>query len=53
MMRKKFNQASFLHVFHHGIMPFSWWFGVKFVGGKTVCIINLESKLSSLESKLE
>lgn len=33
VMRKKFNQASFLHVFHHGIMPFSWWFGVKFVGG--------------------
>lgn len=33
IMRKKFNQVSFLHVFHHGIMPFSWWFGVKFVAG--------------------
>ncbi|CAC5408130.1 ELOVL7 [Mytilus coruscus] len=33
IMRKKFNQVSFLHVFHHSIMPFSWWFGVKFVAG--------------------
>ncbi|XP_021373456.1 elongation of very long chain fatty acids protein 7-like [Mizuhopecten yessoensis] len=33
IMRKKFSHVSFLHVFHHGIMPFSWWFGVKFVPG--------------------
>ncbi|XP_052090460.1 elongation of very long chain fatty acids protein AAEL008004-like [Mytilus californianus] len=33
IMRKKFNQVSFLHVLHHSIMPFSWWFGVKFVAG--------------------
>lgn len=33
IMRKKFNQVTFLHVFHHGIMPVSWWFGVKFVPG--------------------
>ncbi|XP_046328876.2 elongation of very long chain fatty acids protein 7-like [Haliotis rufescens] len=33
ILRKKYNQASFLHVFHHGIMPISWWFGVKFVPG--------------------
>lgn len=33
IMRKKYNQVSFLHVFHHGIMPISWWFGVKFVPG--------------------
>jgi elongation of very long chain fatty acids protein 7 len=33
VLRKKFNQVSFLHVFHHGIMPVSWWFGVKFVPG--------------------
>ncbi|KAH9504138.1 Elongation of very long chain fatty acids protein 1, partial [Bulinus truncatus] len=31
ILRKKFNQVSFLHVFHHGIMPISWWFGVKLV----------------------
>ncbi|KAL8596025.1 hypothetical protein ACOMHN_021065 [Nucella lapillus] len=33
IMRKKFSQVSFLHVFHHGIMPISWWFGVKLVPG--------------------
>lgn len=33
ILRKKYNQVSFLHVFHHGIMPASWWFGVKFVPG--------------------
>jgi elongation of very long chain fatty acids protein 7 len=33
VLRKKNNQVSFLHVFHHGIMPVSWWFGVKFVPG--------------------
>ncbi|XP_012939687.1 elongation of very long chain fatty acids protein 7-like [Aplysia californica] len=33
IMRKKFNQVSFLHVFHHGILPVSWWFGVKLVPG--------------------
>ncbi|GFS01646.1 elongation of very long chain fatty acids protein [Elysia marginata] len=33
ILRKKNNQVSFLHVFHHGIMPFSWWFGVKLVPG--------------------
>ncbi|CAH1775064.1 unnamed protein product [Owenia fusiformis] len=33
ILRKKNNQMSFLHVFHHGIMPISWWFGVKFVAG--------------------
>ena len=31
--RKKFNQVSLLHVVHHGIMPMSVWFGVRFVGG--------------------
>lgn len=33
VLRKKTNQVTFLHVFHHGIMPFSWWFGVKYVAG--------------------
>ncbi|KAF7246036.1 hypothetical protein EG68_10321 [Paragonimus skrjabini miyazakii] len=31
--RRKFDQVSFLHVFHHAIMPVSWWFGVKYVPG--------------------
>jgi len=33
ILRKKYNQVTFLHVFHHGIMPVSWWFGVRFVPG--------------------
>ena len=33
IMRKKFNQVTFLHVFHHGIMPCTWWFGIRFVPG--------------------
>lgn len=33
VLRKKYNQVTFLHVFHHSVMPFSWWFGVKFVPG--------------------
>jgi len=33
ILRKKYTHVSFLHVFHHGIMPISWWFGVKFVPG--------------------
>ncbi|CAH8657307.1 unnamed protein product [Dicrocoelium dendriticum] len=31
--RRKFDQVSFLHVFHHSVMPLSWWFGVKYVPG--------------------
>lgn len=33
VLRKKYNQVTFLHVFHHGVMPASWWWGVKFVPG--------------------
>jgi elongation of very long chain fatty acids protein 7 len=32
-MKKNFRQVSILHVLHHGIMPISWWFGVRFVAG--------------------
>ncbi|ERL91569.1 hypothetical protein D910_08899 [Dendroctonus ponderosae] len=32
-MRKKFDHVSTLHVIHHGIMPMSVWFGVKFTPG--------------------
>uniref|UniRef100_A0A3B3DZ11 Elongation of very long chain fatty acids protein n=1 Tax=Oryzias melastigma TaxID=30732 RepID=A0A3B3DZ11_ORYME len=28
VLRKKNSQVTFLHVFHHSIMPFTWWFGV-------------------------
>jgi len=33
IMKKNFRQVSVLHVLHHGIMPISWWFGVRFVAG--------------------
>ncbi|KAK7934290.1 hypothetical protein WMY93_005186 [Mugilogobius chulae] len=33
VLRKKNSQLTFLHVFHHSIMPFTWWFGVRFSPG--------------------
>ncbi|XP_074597726.1 very long chain fatty acid elongase AAEL008004-like [Brevipalpus obovatus] len=33
VLRKKNEHVSALHVIHHGIMPFSVWWGVKFVPG--------------------
>jgi hypothetical protein len=33
VLRKKNEHISTLHVFHHGVMPMSVWFGVKFAPG--------------------
>lgn len=33
VLRKKFELVSFLHVFHHAVMPISWWFGAYYVPG--------------------
>uniref|UniRef100_A0A0C9RDQ9 Elongation of very long chain fatty acids protein n=1 Tax=Fopius arisanus TaxID=64838 RepID=A0A0C9RDQ9_9HYME len=33
LLRKKNDHISTLHVIHHGIMPMSTWFGVKFTPG--------------------
>ncbi|KAF5287807.1 hypothetical protein FQR65_LT12175 [Abscondita terminalis] len=33
VMRKKNDHISTLHVIHHGVMPMSVWFGVKFTPG--------------------
>lgn len=33
IMRKRYDQVSTLHVIHHGIMPASVWWGVKFTPG--------------------
>ncbi|RZB39095.1 elongation of very long chain fatty acids protein -like, partial [Asbolus verrucosus] len=30
IMRKKYDQVNILHVFHHGIMPFSGWIATKY-----------------------
>ena len=37
VIRKKNSQITNLHVIHHGIMPFSVWWGVKFVPGEYCC----------------
>ncbi|CAB1416997.1 unnamed protein product [Pleuronectes platessa] len=33
VLRKRTKQVTFLHVYHHSIMPFTWWFGVRFAAG--------------------
>jgi len=33
ILRKKHNHVSLLHVVHHGMMPMSVWFGVRFTPG--------------------
>ncbi|RUS88772.1 hypothetical protein EGW08_003489 [Elysia chlorotica] len=33
ILRKKNNQITFLHVFHHGTMMLNWWLCVRFVPG--------------------
>ncbi|KAL7987939.1 hypothetical protein Chor_006858 [Crotalus horridus] len=33
ILRKKFNQISFLHVYHHFTMFTLWWVGIKWVAG--------------------
>jgi len=33
VLRKKNEHISTLHVIHHGVMPMSVWFGVKFTPG--------------------
>ena len=45
ILRKKNNQVTFLHVYHHATMPFIWWIAIKwFAGGmgkKFVCIMDV------------
>uniref|UniRef100_A0A8C5Q9D7 Elongation of very long chain fatty acids protein n=1 Tax=Leptobrachium leishanense TaxID=445787 RepID=A0A8C5Q9D7_9ANUR len=41
IMRKKFNQISFLHVYHHATMIFNWWAGVKYVAGGQAFFIGM------------
>nr|XP_015210702.1 PREDICTED: elongation of very long chain fatty acids protein 1 isoform X1 [Lepisosteus oculatus]XP_015210703.1 PREDICTED: elongation of very long chain fatty acids protein 1 isoform X1 [Lepisosteus oculatus]XP_015210704.1 PREDICTED: elongation of very long chain fatty acids protein 1 isoform X1 [Lepisosteus oculatus]XP_015210705.1 PREDICTED: elongation of very long chain fatty acids protein 1 isoform X1 [Lepisosteus oculatus] len=28
VLRKKHSQITFLHIFHHSVMPWTWWWGV-------------------------
>ncbi|XP_078417083.1 ELOVL fatty acid elongase 8b isoform X3 [Cetorhinus maximus] len=41
ILRKKYNQITFLHVYHHGTMIFNWWAGVKYVPGGQSFFIGL------------
>lgn len=34
ILRKKDGQVTFLHVFHHSVLPWSWWWGVKIAPGE-------------------
>lgn len=33
ILRKKSNQVTFLHVYHHASMAYLWWIGIKWVAG--------------------
>jgi hypothetical protein len=33
ILRKKDNQLTFLHVYHHSTMFVLWWIGIKYVAG--------------------
>lgn len=41
ILRKKNNQLSFLHVYHHATMIFNWWAGIKYVAGGQSFFIGL------------
>ncbi|XP_051553057.1 ELOVL fatty acid elongase 8a [Myxocyprinus asiaticus] len=41
ILRKKNNQLTFLHVYHHCTMIFNWWAGVKYVAGGQSFLIGL------------
>ncbi|XP_039984360.1 elongation of very long chain fatty acids protein 1b [Xiphias gladius] len=33
VLRKKHSQITFLHIFHHSFMPWTWWWGVGYAPG--------------------
>uniref|UniRef100_S4RZ22 Elongation of very long chain fatty acids protein n=1 Tax=Petromyzon marinus TaxID=7757 RepID=S4RZ22_PETMA len=41
ILRKKFNQITFLHVYHHSSMIINWWLGVKYVPGGQAFLIGM------------
>ncbi|XP_069126862.1 very long chain fatty acid elongase 4-like [Argopecten irradians] len=41
ILRKKNNQVTFLHVYHHCTMPINWWLGVKYVAGGQVFVMTI------------
>ncbi|KAI1883140.1 hypothetical protein AGOR_G00242160 [Albula goreensis] len=41
ILRKKNNQLTFLHIYHHATMIFNWWAGVKYVAGGQSFLIGM------------
>lgn len=41
ILRKKDNQITFLHVYHHATMIFNWWAGIKYLAGGQSFFIGL------------
>lgn len=43
VLRKKQSQITFLHVFHHSFMPWTWWWGITLTPGEvwTLCLEQL------------
>uniref|UniRef100_A0A3P8R3K1 Elongation of very long chain fatty acids protein 1 n=1 Tax=Astatotilapia calliptera TaxID=8154 RepID=A0A3P8R3K1_ASTCA len=33
VLRKKHGQITFLHIFHHSFMPWTWWWGIAYAPG--------------------
>jgi len=33
LLRKKYSQITFLHIYHHSTMPILWWIGTKWLPG--------------------
>ncbi|XP_019733636.1 elongation of very long chain fatty acids protein 7a isoform X1 [Hippocampus comes] len=48
VLRKKNNQVTFLHVYHHSIMPFTWWFGVRFAAGTAISHLEVFFSISAV-----
>lgn len=38
VLRKKTNQVSYLHLYHHSMMPVCGWIGAKFLPGYLQCM---------------
>lgn len=39
VLRKKFSHVTFLHVFHHTVVPIGFWIGIKFAFFPVCCFI--------------
>ncbi|XP_055964636.1 elongation of very long chain fatty acids protein 4-like [Sorex fumeus] len=45
VLRKKQEQLTFLHVYHHGTMLLNWWAGVKYVPGGQAFFVGMLNSL--------